>query len=246
MQTTSLAKTIDAVLLDMDGTILNSIKTAERIWSTWAQRHGIDVVAFMPTIHGVQSVETIRRLALPGVDPETEAAAITKAEIEDVDGIEAIAGAAAFLSALPAAQWAIVTSAPRALALRRIEAAGLPAPPLLVAAEDVACGKPAPDCFHLAAEKLGTTASRCLVLEDSVAGVASATSSGATVLVVTATHHAAIDTIHATIKDYHDLVLERLPDGSVLIDHAQAVVDPAVGIACVLQAAVQPIHSSTA
>ena len=120
MQTTSLAKTIDAVLLDMDGTILNSIKTAERIWSTWAQRHGIDVEAFVPTIHGVQSVETIRRLALPGVNPETEAAAITKAEIEDVDGIEAIAGAAAFLSALPGAQWAIVTSAPRELSLIHI------------------------------------------------------------------------------------------------------------------------------
>ena len=55
----------------------------------------------------------------------------------DVEGIEAIAGVAAFLAALPADRWAVVTSAPRELALRRIAAAGLPPPPLMIAAEDV-------------------------------------------------------------------------------------------------------------
>jgi sugar-phosphatase len=241
MQTTSALPSIDAVLLDMDGTILNSIKTAERIWGAWAQRQGVDVESFVPTIHGVQSIETIRRLGLAGIDPATEAAAITKAEIDDVDGIEAIAGAAAFLSALPNTRWAIVTSAPRALALRRIEAAGLPTPPLLIAAEDVARGKPAPDCFHLAAEMLGTTAAKCLVIEDSVAGVASAASAGATVLVVTATHHKAMETRHATIKDYHDLVLHRLPNGAISIDHVDATIEPAFRAACVLQAAAQAL-----
>ena len=234
MPTSSEARPIDAVLLDMDGTILNSIKTAERIWGVWALRHGLDVDAFIPTIHGVQSVETIRRLGLAGIDPEIEARAITEAEIVDVDGIEAIAGAAAFLDALPSARWAIVTSAPRALALRRIAAAGLPTPPLLVSAEDVAHGKPAPDCFHLAAERLGTTAARCLVIEDSVAGIASAVSSGATVLVVTATHHKAMDTHHATINDYHDLVLRSLSDGAISIEHVQTQTGQAARLNCVL------------
>lgn len=147
---------IDAVLLDMDGTILNSIKAAERIWSAWAQRHGIDVETLLPRIHGVQSVETIRRLALSNLDPVREAAAITQAGIDDADGIEAIAGAGVFLADLPAACSGVVTSAPRALAMRRMQAAGLPAPALLVAAEDVLQGKPAPDCFELAARRLGT------------------------------------------------------------------------------------------
>src|SRR3546814_4942590 len=53
-------RSVDAVLLDMDGTILNSIKAAERVWGEWALRHGLDVDAFLPTVHGVQSVETIR------------------------------------------------------------------------------------------------------------------------------------------------------------------------------------------
>src|SRR3546814_11423518 len=73
-------RSVDAVLLDMDGTILNSIKAAERVWGEWALRHGLDVDAFLPTVHGVQSVETIRRLGLPGVDPVAEAALVHQAE----------------------------------------------------------------------------------------------------------------------------------------------------------------------
>src|SRR6187402_3704310 len=90
-----------AFLFDMDGTLLNSIASAERVWSRWAARHGLDVATFLPTIHGVRSVETIRRLNLSGVDPEAEARAITQAEIEDTDGIVPIAHAPDFLAALP-------------------------------------------------------------------------------------------------------------------------------------------------
>ena len=236
MQTPSQTRPIDAVLLDMDGTILNSIKAAERIWAAWAERHGIDVDTFLPTIHGVQSVDTIRRAGVAGVDPIAEAAEITKAEIEEVEGIEEIAGAAAFLAALPAARWGIVTSAPRALALRRIVAAGLPVPSLLIAAEDVARGKPAPDCFHLGAERLGTTADRCLVIEDSAAGIAAAVNAGATVLVVTATHHKPTEIRHPAIIDYDDLTLERLPDGCLSIGRIPRTADFPDGISWLLRA----------
>jgi sugar-phosphatase len=236
MHTPSQARPINTVLLDMDGTILNSIKAAERVWGKWAERHGIDIEAFLPTIHGVQSVETIRRAGIAGVDPVAEAAAITQAEIEEVEGIEAIAGAAAFLAALPATRWGIVTSAPRALALRRIETARLPVPPLLIAAEDVARGKPAPDCFHLGAERLGTTADRCLVIEDSAAGIAAAVSAGAMVLVVTAAHHKPTEIGHPAIVDYHDLVLERLSDGSLKISRALENADLPGGVSWLLDA----------
>jgi hypothetical protein len=120
-----------ALLFDLDGTILCSIAAAERIWTDWARRHGLDVAAFLPTIHGVRSVDTVRRLALPGLDPETEADAITRAEMEDLDGIDGAAGAADFLASLPSSRWAVVTSAPRRLSERRLEAAGLPVPPLM-------------------------------------------------------------------------------------------------------------------
>ncbi|GJE47227.1 Hexitol phosphatase A [Methylobacterium tardum] len=202
-----------ALLFDMDGTIISSIASAERVWSRWAEAHGLDVASFLPTIHGVQSVETIRRLNLPGVDPEAEAAAITRAEMDDVGDITEIAGARAFLKALPPERWAIVTSAPRALATRRLAAAGMPLPALMVAAEDVRHGKPAPDCFLMAAERLGVAAPECLVFEDAPAGIQAAEAAGATVLVVTATHHRPVSAGHAAFPDYRGLSVEAAADG---------------------------------
>ncbi|MGU3467526.1 HAD-IA family hydrolase [Methylobacterium sp. C33D] len=202
-----------ALLFDMDGTIISSIASAERIWSRWAEAHGLDVASFLPTIHGVQSVETIRRLNLPGVDPAAEAAAITEAEMTDVDDIVAIPGARAFLEALPRHRWAIVTSAPRRLAERRLAAAGMPTPDLLVAAEDAARGKPAPDCFLLAAERLGVAASDCLVFEDAPAGIRAAEAADAAVVVVTATHPEPVRTRHPAIADYTGLRVTAEPAG---------------------------------
>ena len=197
----------------MDGTILSSIAAAERVWAAWARRHGIDVAAFLPTIHGVRSVETVRRLALPGVDPEAETRAITRAEMEDLGGINAIAGAAAFLASLPVDRWAVVTSAPRPLAERRMEAARLPVPPLMISAEDVRRGKPAPDCFLLAAERLGYPIEACLVFEDAPPGIAAAETAGAAVAVITATHTQPLETQHPTIAGYDHLVATAGPAG---------------------------------
>ncbi|WP_299009465.1 HAD-IA family hydrolase [uncultured Caulobacter sp.] len=191
-----------AFLFDMDGTILTSIVAAERVWANWARKHGLDVEAFLPTIHGRRTIETIAALGLPGVDPEVEAQAVTAAELEDVEGIDAIAGAAAFLASLPADRWAVVTSAPRALAERRIAAAGLPSPAVMIAAEDVERGKPAPDCFLLAAQRLGHPIADCLVFEDAPAGIAAAEAAGASVVVITATHTHRLETRHPEIGGY--------------------------------------------
>ena len=74
-------RTFGALLFDMDGTILNSIAAAERVWTAWAERHGLDVASFLPTIHGVRAIETITALQLPGVDPQAEVHALLLAEI---------------------------------------------------------------------------------------------------------------------------------------------------------------------
>jgi sugar-phosphatase len=202
-----------AFLFDMDGTILTSIKAAERVWGQWAASHGLDVDAFLPTIHGKRTEDTIRALELPGVDPAAEAAFITRAEIEDVAGIEAIRGAAALLASLPAGRWAIVTSAPRLLAEARIAAAGLPIPEVLVAAEDVERGKPAPDPFLLGARKLGVAPADCLVFEDTLAGLRSAAAAGMASIVVTTTHSHPLETDVTAVLDYEDLRAEQAADG---------------------------------
>ncbi|MGO4642210.1 HAD-IA family hydrolase [Mesorhizobium sp. 2RAF45] len=194
-----------AFLFDMDGTLINSIASAERVWSDWARRHGLDVAAFLPTIHGVRAIETITNLALPGVDPAHEADLLLNAEAADLDGIVPIAGAVAFLKALPGESWAIVTSAPRSLALARMEAAGIPVPAVIVAAEDVSRGKPAPDCFRLGAQRLGFDARDCLVFEDAPAGIAAAEAAQAAVMVISATHSHPLPTPHAAIAGYDNV-----------------------------------------
>ncbi len=204
-----------ALLFDMDGTLLSSLEAAERIWGRWAARHGLDVARFLPTIHGVRAVDTIRRLGLPGVDPEAEADALTADEMEDMGGIHPIAGAPAFLASLPHDRWAIVTSAPQALARRRLAAAGLPVPRLLIAAEDVQRGKPLPDCYHLAASRLGVPTAECIVFEDAPAGIAAGEASGAALAVIAATHQEPMATPHPLLENYLGLTAAVRPDGRV-------------------------------
>ncbi len=191
-----------AFLFDMDGTILDSIAIANRIWTAWADRHGLDPSAVLAAMHGVQVAETVSRFLPAGIDVAAEAAAITEAEIEQADDVIEIAGAGRFLATLPPDRWSIVTSAPRRLALRRLAAAHLPIPAVLVCAEDVARGKPAPDCYLAAAKALGVPVSQCLVWEDAAAGIAAAEAAGATVIVVGATHQRPLETVHPVVADY--------------------------------------------
>lgn len=222
-------RTFGAFLFDMDGTILSSIAAAERVWAAWAQKHGLDVETFLPTIHGVRALETIRRLNLPGIDVMAEVEALTQAELEDVEGIEAISGAAAFLGALPSQRWAIVTSSPRRLAIRRLEATGLPVPPLMVTGEDVTNGKPAPDCFLLAAERLGLKPQDCLVFEDAPAGIQAAEVAGTKIVVITATHKHAFETSHPTIAGYDSLVPSLDGSGRLVLANSSPTTSATAG-----------------
>jgi sugar-phosphatase len=204
-----------AFLFDMDGTIINSIPATERVWTRWALKHGLDVATFLPTMHGKRGIDTITRLGLPGVDPVVEAKEIEREEIEDVDGIVPIPGAIAFLKALPAGRWGIVTSAPVALARRRLAAAGIPLPEVIVTSEDVTRGKPAPDGYRLGAERLGVDPADCLVFEDVPAGILAGESAGADVVVITATHHHPIETSHARLDSYESVTVETKADGKL-------------------------------
>ena len=197
----------DAFLFDMDGTLLTSIAASQRVWGRWATRFGLDAAAFLPQSHGMRVREVIDRLALPGVDAATETDTILREELADMDGVREIAGAAAFLASLPPTRWAVVTSAPRILARRRLAVAGLPTPPVLIAAEDVARGKPDPACYRLAAARLAVAPEDCLVFEDARAGILAGEAAGADVLVITAAHPEPASTAHPVARDYTKLAV---------------------------------------
>jgi mannitol-1-/sugar-/sorbitol-6-phosphatase len=156
----------------------------ERTWRAWANRHGINPGDLLESVHGVRSEDTIRRFGPAGIDVAEEAARVLKAELSDVEGVVPIAGIKALVADLDPAAWAVVTSAPRALAALRIHSVGLPMPKTLIAAEDVKQGKANPEGFLKAAAMLGVPISERLVFEDSPAGVAAAKAGGAHVAIV--------------------------------------------------------------
>jgi sugar-phosphatase len=177
----------DAVLFDMDGTLVDSNACVEKLWREWAAPHNVDIGHLLSVCHGRRNRDVIRDVA-PQLDAARESARFDAREILERDGIRAVTGAAAFLAALPPACWAVVTSASRELATVRLECAGLPIPDVLICADDVRRGKPDPEGYTLAARRLGVPPERCLVVEDTPPGLAAGISAGMKVLGVTTTH----------------------------------------------------------
>ncbi|ASK96799.1 phosphatase [Xanthomonas citri pv. vignicola] len=190
-------------MFDMDGTLLDSTAVVEKIWLAWAERHNVDSSKLLAGIHGVQSKDVIRRFGPSGVDLAGEEEALLNAELAALDGVVAIAGANEFIARLDPSAWAVVTSAPRALAEARMRAVGLPPPPLLIAAEDVEKGKPDPEGFLKAASMLGVPIGDCLIFEDSEAGIQAARAAGASFVAIGG-HTQAGDAL-ASIADYSSL-----------------------------------------
>src|SRR4051812_45929815 len=100
-----------AVLLDMDGTLVDSTAVVERLWLAWAAPHGIDPARVLSVVHGRQGHQSMG-IMLPERDHEInirENAVMLANESQDVDGVVAIDGADALLSALLPHPHAIVT-----------------------------------------------------------------------------------------------------------------------------------------
>jgi sugar-phosphatase len=203
------------VLFDMDGVLVDSTAAVARVWSLWARKHGLDPETVVKIAHGRPSISTIREL-LPKSDREAEDREVERLEIEDVEGIVALPGAAELLRAIPPKKYAIVTSATRALAEVRLRAAGLAVPANLVTARDVPRGKPNPDPYLMGAKILGVAPAECVVIEDAPSGVRAGKAAGARVVALRTTasdselHEAGADCI---VNDCGELSMNLAPRG---------------------------------
>ena len=183
-----------AILFDMDGVLINSAPSVERVWHAWALAHGFDPAIVIKQAHGRRSIETIRALA-PAMNAEKENVIVEQMEIDDKDDVTALPGAAELLASLPPDRIAIVTSATRPLAVARLGYANLPVPPKIITADDVVDGKPSPEPYQKGAALLGFVANECLVFEDTPAGIASAHAAGARAIALRTTY--AFDALQA-------------------------------------------------
>jgi HAD superfamily hydrolase (TIGR01509 family) len=173
---------IAAVLLDMDGTLVDSDAAVERAWTTWAGEYGVDPAAVLAIAHGSPADTTVRRL-FPALPDEAVAAASARQlelQYDDLSDVTALPGVPELIKTIDGLNlpWAVVTSADVRLAKARLGAAGID-PPLLVTVEDVRNGKPDPEGFRLAAQLLGVPPELCLVVEDSAPGLAAGRAAGA-------------------------------------------------------------------
>ncbi|AZM89003.1 MULTISPECIES: HAD-IA family hydrolase [Streptomyces] len=180
----STVLTARALLLDMDGTIVNSDAVVERCWREWALEHGLDPQEALKVVHGRQGYATMAIL-LPERPMElnhAENAVMLARETADTDGVVPVAGAPEFMASLAGLPHALVTSADAALAEARMAAAALPMPQVRVTAESVGASKPDPEGFLKGAAELGVDPAGCVVFEDSGAGIAAGLAAGMRVI----------------------------------------------------------------
>ncbi|EIW61472.1 phosphatase [Trametes versicolor FP-101664 SS1] len=192
----------DAILFDMDGTLVDSTDGVVGAWELFAEKYpGLNVTEILSSAHGVRTVENLRLHCgiTDAAELEREAnrfedAIVVESKKNGRQGIVALPGVKDILNSigphhhLPKPKWAICTSATKNYASAALKAAGLPVPDVFVVSEDVQKGKPEPDPYLLGAERAGVDPARCLVVEDAPAGVRSGRAAGCKTLGLVTSH----------------------------------------------------------
>jgi HAD superfamily hydrolase (TIGR01509 family) len=175
---------IAAVVFDMDGVVVDSGPVIEYAWSEAARRHGrvLTPADIASCIHGTPGSETVRLLFPDRSDAERTAIWAEVDEIEEETECSAVPGVVELLTGLSrlGVDVGLVTSSwPRRIefVLNHLELTGVFK--VSVNRNDVARGKPNPDPYLTAFERLGVDPGHVLVFEDSDAGVRSAVAAGA-------------------------------------------------------------------
>ncbi len=197
-----------AILFDLDGVLIDSHLCIERHWRRWAFEHRLDAEAILRTAHGRRTEETIALIA-PHLHVQAEAAALTRAEERDTEGLRYVPGARELVASLPDGTWAVVTSGNKTTALTRLGFAGLRSPTVLISADDVSEGKPAPMPYLTAASQLGFDPTDCVVIEDTITGVASGKAAGMRAIAVGSTEE---------LRDAADAMVSRLADVRITVE----------------------------
>ena len=172
---------IGGLLFDNDGVLSDSLELAALGWNRWAAEYAPGFDFATGAEHGVPARDLVAKLVAPELVAEA-CAVLERYEIEVSGETQALPGAVALTQSLPAAQWAVVTSATPELARVRLAAAGLQ-PTVVVTADDVVNGKPHPEPYLAGAAAIGIAPERCVVFEDAPAGVAAARAAGIGVVV---------------------------------------------------------------
>jgi beta-phosphoglucomutase len=214
-----------AILWDVDGTLVD---TAEYHWLTWRETLAREDFALTRARFDAsfgQRNETILRTFFGADFPRAEIERISATketlyrELMRTRGIELLPGVQQWLVKLQHEGWrqCIASSAPRANIDAIMQALDIAHYfNAMVSAEEVARGKPFPDIFLTAAEKVGVPPQRCIVVEDAPAGLEGARRAGCRNIGVLSTHDTLdADVVVKTLADLRDDAFERLVPAAV-------------------------------
>jgi sugar-phosphatase len=212
----------EAVIFDLDGTLIDSTPAVLRSWDTWTSEYGLPPLDLL-THHGRPSASVVRAV-LPKDLQEGAMRRISEIELANLSDIVVLPGAVEALTSLAEAKSAIATSCTVPLAEARIAASHLQPPTVLVTADDVVHGKPHPEPFLQAARRLGVDPQHCLVVEDAPSGLEAARAAGcSTLAVVTTTPREALKA-DAIVTDLSEVRFTADPEG-IRVRYAHEPVD---------------------
>ncbi|MBA4076335.1 MAG: hypothetical protein C0508_14930 [Cyanobacteria bacterium PR.023] len=210
-----IAVNCKAILSDLDGTLVDSTICVDYAVAAWAEEHNLHLGDLVEKAHGRRTIDIVQMFT-PDADIDAEVKHLEDLETSCTKGLVPIDGAVELLSRLSPHHFAVVTSGSHRLATHRLTHTKLPIPRVFITADDVTLGKPNPEPYILAANRLGLEPKDCVVFEDSPNGIKAAKQAGMRVIAIavrSADHN--ITEADYVVHDLTWITLRVKPDSSL-------------------------------
>jgi len=204
---------VTAAVFDLDGTLVLTEERNRVVWKRFFDSYGIEVDdALTARLTGRRGLDALREMPhlFPDRDPHELLDEVLAHEVtEDLPEVVPVPGATELVRRLHHSRvpLGLVTSAlPEHVAARLLAADLLDVFDVVVTGRDVTVGKPDPQGFRMASQRLGVRAQDCVGFEDSPAGVAAVKAAGMFCVAVTTTFpRAALAAADLVVEDLADV-----------------------------------------